>query len=162
MSITSIVSVMDKLSSLHESLLALSKEKTDMLKEGDSKALQTLLVKERKHIQAITQIENERSALVADWFHQQGLKEEPTISAMLEHLSEHEQAPLTDAYERLVSALTALKQQEELNKELTHQSLQFIELSLDMLQPSMKNMNYSSPGAAQQEGASRSVFDSKA
>ncbi|MYL33969.1 flagellar protein FlgN [Pontibacillus yanchengensis] len=165
MSIQSIVAIMDKLCSLHESLYTLSKEKTDMLKEGDTQSLQTLLIKERKHIQAISQLDREREKQVTNWFQSKGIPaNEPTITTMLENIqSQEEKQQLEDVFERLLDVLAGLKQQEQLNQELTQQSLQFVELSLDMLQPSMKNMNYGKPNTNQaDQGQKRSVFDSKA
>ena len=61
---------------------------------------------------------------------------------------------------KLTEALIALKQQEQLNIALIQQSMQFVQLSLDLLSPSLTNMNY---GKEQKDQPiNRSVFDSKA
>ena len=45
--------LLEKLLKLHQSLLQLDKEKTDMIKKGDIDALQSLLRNEQNHISAI-------------------------------------------------------------------------------------------------------------
>lgn len=164
MSTQPITEIMDKLCSLHQSLLTLSQEKTEALKQGNTEELQAIIVKERKHVQAIGQLETKREQLVSDWFNEQGLAgEEQTITTMLGHVDEEEKQVLQEKFERLVMILADLKQQEKLNQELTQQSLQFIDMSLDMIQPSMKNLNYGRPNTKQNDsGNRRSVFDSKA
>ncbi|SES71877.1 FlgN protein [Salinibacillus kushneri] len=164
MSAYEVITIMSKLLSMHESLLKLSNEKTELLKEGNIEAFQKLLVNENKHVQAVGQLEEKRAALTAKWFTQQGLADrEQTVSEMLYYLDDgREKEELNSIFENLVMTVADLKQQEKLNQDLLQQSLQFVELSLEMLQPSMKSMNY---GDHQQYGsaaANRSVFDSKA
>ncbi|WP_054751747.1 flagellar export chaperone FlgN [Piscibacillus salipiscarius] len=57
--------------------------------------------------------------------------------------------------------LAQLKEQEQLNRELIEQSLQFIDLSLEMYEPQSKQMNYDSNKQAPQRQQT-SMFDSKA
>ncbi|MRG84787.1 flagellar protein FlgN [Salinibacillus xinjiangensis] len=163
MSTQAIIQAMSKLMKLHESLLKLSKEKTELLKSGDMDAFQSLLVNENKHVQAVSQLEQKRVTLTEKWFQQQGVtSQENTVSEMLKHIKdENEKEELTNIFEKFIMLMAELKQQEQLNQELTQQSLQFVELSLDLLQPSIKNLNYGD----QKKGSSapkRSVFDSKA
>ncbi|SEA39412.1 FlgN protein [Thalassobacillus cyri] len=163
MSITKVNVQMEKLKQLHESLLYLSREKTELLKQGETGSLQQLLTQERKHIQAITKIENERMHTVTDWCPQQGIElETPTLSGLLGFLEDSKEKNLLQSlFEDLAFLVSELKQQEQLNAELTKQSLQFIHLSLDMLQPSLNNVNYNKQtGVSNKE--KRSVFDSKA
>ncbi|MBB6453630.1 flagellar biosynthesis/type III secretory pathway chaperone [Salirhabdus euzebyi] len=158
-----IITVMTKLHSLHESLLTISKEKTVHLKSGDTTAFQATFVNERKHVQAIGQLEDKRQALTKQWFTQQGVQDaNQTVSEMLSLISDsNEKEQLMKVYEQLVITIAELKQQEQLNRELTEQSLQFVELSLELLQPSIKNMNYGEKKQGEQ-AFNRSMFDSKA
>ncbi|WP_079527221.1 flagellar protein FlgN [Halobacillus hunanensis] len=161
MTIDSIIEQMGRLQQLHESLLALSTRKTEILKSNDTEALQDILVQERKHVQGINTVEKQRMARAAAWAESAGFAgEAPTVSEMLEAVEGQERVRLKEAYDAFILVLADLKQQEVLNAELTKQSLQFITMSLDMLQPSLTNMNYgtSSQGGEQK----RSVFDSKA
>lgn len=162
MTVKPIIQAMTQMKQLHESLLALSQKKTDALKSNDTTALQKLLATERKHVQAINKVEKQRMTVVNQWYEAQGLTTtEPTISEMLENLEGNEQEDLQAAYNELIIVLADLKQQERLNAELTKQSLQFVNLSLDMLQPSLDSVNYGGK-EEQTTKPKRSVFDSKA
>lgn len=162
MSVQPIIEAMSKLCTMHESLLIISRQKSEYLKEGNVTALQQLLPKENQHVRAIEKLEKNRIQLTNEWFERYaGPETEQTITSMLEYMDdEKERAELKAVYEKLVIILADLKQQEQLNEELTRQSLQFVELSLNMLQPSAKSINY---GKGKDSGdSSRSIFDSKA
>ncbi|WP_077624760.1 flagellar protein FlgN [Sediminibacillus massiliensis] len=162
MSVKPIVESLKNIAKLHESLLSISKDKTNCLKEGDTDKLQKLLVQERKHVQAINQLETKRQELVGEWAALNNMKPgEATVSAMIEKLDDHlDKTDLEKQFHHLTDVLIELKKQEQLNQELTEQSLQFLEFSIDMLDPSIKNMNYGT-GTGQQSNK-RSLFDSKA
>lgn len=147
---------------LHESLLSISEQKTTAIKDGNMENLQPLLVKERKHVQALEQVEANRQTEVGNWFaeidRQTG---EQTITAMLALIEDkEEQKALADVTIQLTKAVTELKGQEQLNQSLIQQSLQFVEFSLNMMSPSIKNLNYGNK--KETESVERSVFDSKA
>src|SRR5690625_485172 len=147
---------------IHEELLKGSKRKTDIIKEGSTEKLQAILAEERKYIKVLEQAEERRQKEVEKWYSDQQLSlEEMTITNMLHMLTDkQDQQLLENITIHLTEAITALKQQEQLNQALIQQSMQFVQLSLDMLSPTIQNMNY---GKSQgNEGAKRSVFDSKA
>lgn len=162
MTVATVIKLMGQMRQLHESLVKVSKQKTEVLKANDTNELQQLLVSERKHIQAINKIEKQRAEAVGQWYNNRGIQtSEPTVSDMLSYLQGEEHQALKEAYNELILVLADLKNQERLNAELTKQSLQFVNLSLDMLQPSLDSVNY---GGKQDQTSKpkRSVFDSKA
>ncbi|UOQ94401.1 flagellar protein FlgN [Halobacillus shinanisalinarum] len=159
--IDSIVDQMERLKQLHESLLTVSNNKTEALKSNDTEALQGILAQERKHVQAINSLEKKRLAVVAEWSVAAGFTHgDPTVSDILDVVEGAERERLQETYDSFIIVLADLKQQEVLNAELTKQSLQFIHVSLDLLQPSLSQMNYGKPAGT--EGQKRPVFDSKA
>ncbi|WP_404454310.1 flagellar protein FlgN [Virgibacillus necropolis] len=162
MSLQTIIKSLEKLVMLHDSLLSISEQKTVAIKEGNMENLQPLLVKERKHVQALEQVETARLKDVKDWFEVNNFQsEDQTITTMLEMLEDNEQQQmLADITTQLTHSVTNLKRQEQLNQTLIQQSLQFVELSLDMMNPSINNLNYGS--TKETESTKRSVFDSKA
>ncbi len=163
MALQEITALMSKLATLHESLLELSKQKTEFLKDGDTDGIQKTLVNEKKHIQAIQQLEEKRATLTEQWFKQVApAVSDYTITAMIEHVENAaDKEKLNGIYERLIMAIASLKQQEQLNADLTKQSLQFVELTMELLEPTIKNMNYGDQHTGK-SSHSRSIFDSKA
>ncbi|GAA5415669.1 uncharacterized protein YvyG [Paraliobacillus ryukyuensis] len=160
MAIEHVIDSLKQLQQLHQNLLAISKDKTDVLKKGDIDGLQALLKQERKYVKAINQVEQARIDATKDWAKAQGLDpEEATATDMLKHMQDTEtKNTLEELTTALANHLLELKQQEALNQQLTQQSLQFVQLSLDMISPTIENFNY----GKQQQTNKRSVFDSKA
>ena len=152
---------LNELIDVHSKLLQVSEEKTNTVKSGEIEALQKLLVEERKLIRLTEQAEKKRQESVEAWCLQAGVAlEDTTVTNMLKHLAEPEQKDLEAAAITLTERITKLKQQEQLNQVLISQSLQFVQLSLDLMSPTLKNMNYGS--GAVTKTADHSVFDSKA
>ncbi len=148
---------------LHKDLIQLSNKKTEEIKQGDMEQLSKTLMDERKHIQAITQTEEKRQALVEDFFMKVNPDvEEKTVTTLLAHIDNNEyKQQLEDVVALLIDAIVQLRQVEQLNQELMAQSMQFVQLSLDMLQPSIQRMNYDEKQTIQ-DSVKQSVFDSKA
>ncbi|MFG6147988.1 flagellar protein FlgN [Halobacillus sp. B23F22_1] len=160
--IRQIIDYLDRLKQLHESLLTLSKKKTEALKNNEIDSLRNCLTQERKHVSAIEALEKKRIAAVSDWAASEPdfNGENPTVSEIIEWVDWSERQQLECVYESFILVLAELKQQEVLNADLTRQSLQFVNMSLDLFQPTLENVNYG--GSLQTSGPKRSVFDSQA
>ncbi|WP_163538879.1 flagellar protein FlgN [Gracilibacillus sp. YIM 98692] len=164
MSVQKIINHLNKMIELHQSLLRVSEQKTEILKEGKIDALRKLLNTEQKHIQAIDQIEKKRIEAVESWAQGEGLDPASmTVSVMIDnHIEGDEKELLEKVTVQLAELLVELRRQEVLNKQLTEQSMQFVQLSLSMVQPSIKNFNYGKQKNTGPATPKRSVFDSKA
>lgn len=155
--------IMQCLVELHQELIQLSQNKTKEIKQGDLEQLSKLLIQERKQVQLISQKESERQTLVESFFNeQQAGNEEKTMTNLLVFLeNKAEKIQLEQVMSDLIDVIVDLRDIEKLNQDLMTQSMQFVQLSLDMLQPSLKRMNYNDKKNPQTE-TSQSVFDSKA
>lgn len=165
MTIELILTTMQQLQKMHESLLQLAVEKGEYLKEGDIEAIDELIKKEQSHIAAIAQLERNRLLAVEQYFSTQGqrLPRTATISDVIVSAEEQEKVALTEAKNRLLHTIHDLKWQNDLNQKLTYQSLQFVNLSLDMMRPEQTAINYSvNEIQGEQEKKKRSNFDSQA
>lgn len=164
MSVNSIIDKLEQLVEIHQQLIQFSLEKTTIVKNGEVDKLQSHLVKERKLVQQLEKAEAAREKEVEKWFIDNGLSlDDTTITTMLQHLQdEGEQQALEASAVRLAEALINLKQQEQLNVALIQQSMQFVQLSIDLLSPSLANINYNNKTDMDKSSANRSLFDSKA
>lgn len=160
MAIETMIETIDELCRIHKQLLAVSEEKTAAIVEGDMDRLQKVLIKERKLIQNLELAEKQRATAAEDYAQAQGLKES-TVTAILENLpSGVEQEKLEAATVKLAEQLADLRYKEQGNKELLQQSMQFVQYSLSLMNPSIDKMNY---GAKKpKKPGNLSVFDSKA
>lgn len=163
MSVMNIKKQLTMLIKLHKSLYEIANKKTDIIIKGEAEKLQSIVKDESKHIQAIGQTNN----LLIDQTHiflqAQGSEGNPSISAVLEYVSDSDHGEILGLTEELKEQIADLKTKNDENQALLEQSMDFIHLSLDILMPDIEAFNYSGPeqsSPVKQE--SRSIFDSKA
>ncbi|MGN1402417.1 MAG: flagellar protein FlgN [Bacillus sp. (in: firmicutes)] len=159
MSTTNLIGQLDKLIVLHSSLLDIAADKAEALKKNELAAIEKLLAREQKYVQAIRQTEQQRIEEAARLL---GRADGTLLDVILS-------APLPDSLklkqqrERLLGLTAELKGRNRLNQQLIYQSLQFINLSLDMIRPQNRNYNYGKPAQAPaMQQANRGMFDSRA
>ncbi|MFJ7932821.1 flagellar protein FlgN [Sporosarcina sp. NPDC096371] len=165
MSITTILTSLDNLEKLHRSLLRIAYDKTAVIKKGDMEGLDQLLKDEQSHIAAIMQMDSLRQRDVAQYIADQGRSgsTNPTVADLLSVAPEADKQSLEEARDRLLHAIHDLKWQNDLNQKLTYQSLQFVNLSLDMVRPRPESANYSKTEiSGRKESKEQTSFDSQA
>lgn len=161
------VGLLSDLHKQHEQLLALSLKKTDALKANEMKALDQILTQENKCIQQIDTIENARVQEVEFLLNHKGIvaDENPSLAQLLRFYKEEEQQTLLEVQAELRETIQKLQEQNELNHELTRQSLQFVNASLSLMEPKQPSANYGRPGQSTKPNGykkQQSIFDSKA
>jgi len=124
--------------------------------------LSKLLMQERKMLQEISQEENKRQELVEQTFQELNIvANEKTANELIMHMENlAEKQRLETAVTDLIQTIASLKKTEQLNQSLIQQSMQFVQLSLEMLQPETKNINYSKE-QIKRDSVKQTVFDSK-
>lgn len=162
MSADQLVTVMERLLDLHNSLLEKAYQKTTVIEKGDIDALNTLIKEEQKLLPTINKFEQVRQQVVRDFLTPFHVEEENfTISTCLTYIDDSKKDKLAELREKLLEVAQKLQKQNELNSELVKQSLQFVHMSLDMFYPKTPEFNYGPP---KQSGpsTSNSLFNRKA
>lgn len=154
MSISSIVTTLEKLATLHDYLYELTVRKADIVKNNSLEDLQVLTIEEKKFTKAIYQLEQQRAALSGD----------KTVLELAEEANEAERETLLQLRERLTNTIQNIHQQNELNQQLLNQSLQFITVTLNTLtqEPGAGTYEKSANIKKNNTTPTRSMFDSKA
>jgi flagellar biosynthesis/type III secretory pathway chaperone len=155
-----LIELLEKHVKLHKGLLELANKKTEVLKKGDMEALNEIVKEEQKYIAAVNQVERERIRVVNEMVSESN---EPTLTACISQTEGMERAMLERLRDDLTAVISELKNINLLNQQLTEQSLQFVNVMLDMIMPQPPEVNYGAPNKAttSYEGG-RSLFDSKA
>jgi flagellar biosynthesis/type III secretory pathway chaperone len=139
MSAEKLISTMEKLLKLHKSLYELAQKKTEKVKIGDIDALNQILKDEQAHLTAINLLENERqkytSSLVPG-------TEKPTMEDCIAVVDESARNKLDRLRSELKNMITEIQQRNELNQQMLFQSLQFVNLSLNLIAPQPEDYNY--------------------
>lgn len=162
MSSDQLVTVMERLLELHKSLLEKAYEKTTVIEKGDIDALNTLIKDEQKLLPTINKLEQVRQQVVRNFLTPFHVEEENfTISTCLTYINDTKKDKLVGLREELLEVAQTLQKQNELNSQLVKQSLQFVQMSLDMFYPKTPEFNYGPP---KQSGTStsNSLFNRKA
>src|SRR5699024_12504529 len=132
---------MDRLIELYQTLLEGAMQKTEILKEGSIDKLQTLLVQERKTVQALEQAEKKRQHAVKKWFSYRNIPVHPTLTAMVEHIpDETEKNDLEAKAIALIEVIPRLKK-EELHHELLRPSSMHVQMLVDSVIQSPAQLN---------------------
>ncbi|RKJ48729.1 flagellar protein FlgN [Butyricicoccus sp. 1XD8-22] len=166
MSVQSIITILERLEKLHKSLLELSYQKTEIVKKGDMAELDNMLKNEQSHVAAIETLEKQRQQAVSEYLTEKGILQagKQAIADVIEVVeNEEERTQLQDVRNRLMLVVDDLRKQNELNQKLVFQSLQFVNMTLDLLRPKPDQINYSGKEARGDNTVQKkSYFDSQA
>ena len=164
MSIEKILQALTKLEMLHKSLLEIAYKKTEAIKTGDMDSLNQLLKDEQAHVAGISQLEQQRQLEVTDYLRAKGIAptDNPTVALVIDAAETLEDKELLkEARNKLLLTLETLKHQNDLNQKLTFQSLQIVNMTLDMLRPKPDQINYSKT-EVKSPSKDKTYFDSQA
>lgn len=164
MAFTELIESLERLIVSHKELLACTEEKTSILVEGKMNELERILLDEQKLIKKIEKEELLRMAATERYIKELGLqKQDSQITKLLEFTKDPaKQTELENKTIELVEIITKLKKQEEMNKGLLTQSMQFVQLSLNTMNPTLNNLNYGAKSKASPHAYNRSMYDSEA
>jgi hypothetical protein len=149
---------MEKLLKLHQSLLELSTKKTDIVIKGDMDALKQILKDEQAHIAAIGKFESERQKLTEAIL---PVIDKPSISDCIDAIVGTEKDTLSHLRAELLKTISKIKDKNELNQQMIHQSLQFVHLTMNLVVPQPMEFNYGPP-SGKTPGQLSGLFSSKA
>ncbi|MER2060741.1 MAG: flagellar protein FlgN [Niallia sp.] len=142
MSATLLMQTLDKLVKLHESLHEVAKKKTEIIKVGDMEALQQIMKDEQAHIMSIQKLEEARitisKRIVAN-------VPDPSVMDCVKHLDSQDAVNVLEIANHLKEIIMNLKEINSLNQQLLQQSMQFVNISLDLFKPTQKSINYGKP-----------------
>lgn len=135
---------------MHKSLLDLATKKTDIIVESNMEELDALIKKEQAHVAAIEQLERQRQQLVTDYLAAKGSAPSltPTVAELIEAADAPNKAKIQTIREELLTIIDALRVKNELNQKMVYQSLQMVNMTLELMRPrpaaQADTMNYSS------------------
>ena len=167
MELSTIIGTLEKLEKMHRSLYELAVKKTDLVKSNQIEEIDRILKTEQAHVAAIETLEQQRQIQVKQYLTNKGISHAgtPTVAQVVE--AAHEEpllAELKELRERLMEIVAMLKAQNDLNQKLVFQSLQFVNMSLNMMRPQQQEqVNYSDKEVlGQNTVGKKSYFDSQA
>lgn len=135
-----LIPVLENMVIEHQKLYDIAKEKTEIIKNGDIKGLDRVLVQEEALASRIGQLENRRLQLVTTFLTVP--QEEATFTTLIEQAPVEYKETLEQIQLELVNLVFELKFQNDLNQSLLKQSLDWVHLNMSLLQPQTKSVSY--------------------
>ncbi|MEK4443201.1 MULTISPECIES: flagellar protein FlgN [Niallia] len=142
MSAPLLMQTLDKLVRLHQSLHEVAKEKTEAIKVGDMDALKQVMKDEQAHIMSIQKLEEARMTISKRMV---PVIPNPTVMDCVKYLDSQDAENLTEIANHLKEIIMDLSETNSLNQQLLQQSMQFVNVSLNLLKPTQKSINYGKP-----------------
>lgn len=164
MTIQRLVDLMYELEAVHRSLLELSTEKTGVLIRGEVDKLVVLTNSENKLVKRITELDQRRVALIAEYATSKGFSPHAvrTVSDLIKlTFNADDRGALERAQAALLSVLNELKRLNDTNQQLLQQALTFVNYSMDLILGPEEEPVYQHPANLKQTQRA-GLFDSKA
>ena len=157
-----IIEVLTKETLLYEEMLALSKNKTDIIVNGKVSELESITKLEQTMILKLSKLEDDREELADKLAVDLGLKPaEITLGGLISRLPEKLANELEGCCKKLPAILNKLKESNSLNSRLIKNSLDYINFSINILSSvGPSDNNYVNSGEAI-SSKSRNFFDMK-
>ncbi|MDF2946832.1 MAG: flgN family protein [Bacillales bacterium] len=155
-----------KLLDINQELLKLGQEKTEALKANNLQLLEEVIKNEQRCIAMMRFADEERTCAALAIFKGMELPtNEPTINDCLAVITDTKlKEELYSLQNELLIVTSNLQNINDLNQQLLKQSLQFVNIMLDSLNPQRNITNYESKGniVKDKNAPKNSMFDSKA
>lgn len=160
--LTNLVKALEYEEMLIGNLLAIGKEKTELLAHNKPMELPAITSKESQLIEQMNQLEKVRMQLNAKAAEILGIGElTPTISTLCQKLEANDAQRLSGMRDRLKVAMGELQQRNHINAELLQQSIDYVNFNLQLLaKPTASIPSYGRGGRDLSDAApTRSVMD---
>lgn len=127
--------LLDNLIQLHRAMYTLAGQKKDVLVKGNIDELVAITRQEQQLIKGVTAAETARQTLVKELSVEKGFAlQDGTLAELIKlTTSAEEKARLTSYRDELTRIVTQLRNANELNQQLLKQSLEFVNLTLDLI-----------------------------
>lgn len=164
--IDQLLHVLKQLLDIHVQLLNTGIKKKEALIQGDVDRLSTILKEEDPLIRQLGKLEEERLSVVQQLYSEKQIENvQLPLVEFLPYVTEVDmREQLEQVYDKLKATITEFQHVNELNVKLIHDSLDFVNQSIELLTDvGAEQMNYKQPTQAGADvSARRSFFDTKA
>ncbi|NBI07371.1 flagellar protein FlgN [Senegalia massiliensis] len=153
-----LIKVLDEEVVVYSKLLKNLDEKTQVLVDGDIKKLDEITKEEQSITETLVKLENLREKVLFNIAHKKE-KSELDVSQILEFIEGQEKEILEEKRNKLVNILEKIKEKNVLNSRLIKDSLDYINLNIDLFTNRDSNLTY---GKGKKNEQTASFFNKQA
>jgi len=161
-SIEQLKNTLIKENELYTGVLKLAEEKTKVIVGGDIKVLENITKKEQQYIMNMATFEKLRRSILTNIAQELSIEEISSVSELILFIEEDAGNEIDDLRNDLLKTIADLKAVNEGNEKLINQSLQYINLNIEILTSSSEDGNrYSNKASENKQVKSINFFDMK-
>lgn len=161
-SIDQLKMVLEQEIDVYKNILDLSIKKTDIVVNGHIKKLEEITEEEQRLIIKIGKLEDIRENVMYNMKKELGIEEELNMTMLNEYLEESDNEFIENLKNQLMYILNQLKERNVLNGSLINDSLEYINLNIDLLTNSTIDNTYDDRQKGSKGVQARRMFDTKA
>lgn len=160
--INELINVLDQENRVYDSILKISKSKTNIIVEGKVSELENIVKLEQSLVLQMGRLEDMREKLVEKVAAQLNVKPaDITISELMKHIKSDQAHKLKACQDTLNTTISELKNANDLNSKLIKNSLDFINFSINLVATvDAGSNNYGHTGQVN-DGKKKTFFDMK-
>ena len=159
--VSTLILTLEKEEEIYSQVLELAKEKKGVLVDGKMKELEAITKKEQNFVVSLIKVEEAREKTVQALLKELNVTSVDSISELMSLLPEDERRAVGNAKRSLQHVLKFVDIENEFNQKLIQQSLDLLELNMEVLTDySQAGTNYQGSGSDQGK-EKKSIFDVK-
>ena len=149
--------------SIYESILNLSKKKTDVIVAGKVAELENFVKMEQAIVMRVGKLEQQREEIATQLAQSLGINHSSfTIMQIAGRLDKQQQDKLKEYQQKLSNILESLKEVNNLNSKLIQKSLEYIEFSMNIMTSNESSGNeYENKGNTRKIQNTNRLFDAR-
>lgn len=153
--------ILTKEKDLYREALELAETKKEVIIENRIKELESITAKEQALIGTLIKLENIRTKVLDDLVHSLHADHVETLNDLMGYLDEASKAKVNMAKNELNAVVNRLKDKNELNGKLLEQSLDLIELNMELIAGLEADGRYNNDAKDRKGTTKSNLFDAK-
>lgn len=146
---------------IYKHMLEVTKNKTDVITSGKAKELDNITQIEQTLILNIVKLEDLREGIIENIKKQMNIKDDLNITKLLKKLDKGQREEIEKIRDQLLEILNNIKERNNLNSVLINDSLEYINLNINLLTNAASENTYSDKVKKKNVQQQKSIFDAK-
>lgn len=157
-----ILDILEQQSALYHELKEIGKQKQQVIIDNNLDALEEITKKEQGFVKTIMSLENLRVQSLDALCAEKKLGRIETVGELMSNLNELERRQFNMSRDKLVSSISALNEVNELNARLLEQSIDYVNLSINLANSfGLEDGGYDKSATDKDIKIDKSLFDAK-
>ena len=157
-----LVMALEKEEEIYQDILDLSLKKKQAIIDGDVKNLEKIVTKEKALAMSLIKLDNIRVRIVNEILKENGVDSVENITELSEYIDPMSKEKILKLKSKLNHVINKVKNENELNKDLVEQQLDYIQFNIDLMtNVDLGSNNYSKEANDNVKKGRKNLFDAK-